>query len=75
MSPTFVSDYSLIPVVLNPISPAFNSSISQADEFSTSEGPLGVKYYLKDFYTNFISGKMNMKKFIWMPPMMVFLVC
>ncbi len=38
----------------------FNPSIPQAEEFSISDGPLGINFYLKNFYTNFISGKMNM---------------
>ncbi len=37
----------------------FHSQISHAQNFTTTEGPENIGYYLKDFYTNYIKGEMR----------------
>jgi superfamily II DNA or RNA helicase len=41
---------------------SFHSMIGAARDFTTSEGPVNIGYHLDNFYTNFIEGKMGMKK-------------
>ena len=41
---------------------SFHSIIGAARDFTTSEGPINIGYHLDNFYTNFIEGKMGMKK-------------
>ena len=40
----------------------FHGKISQAESFTTSEGPESINYYLNNFYTNYIEGKMRISK-------------
>lgn len=41
---------------------SFHSNLNRAEKFTQGDGPDGIKYYLKSFFTSFVSGKMSMRK-------------
>lgn len=41
---------------------SFHSKLNRAELFTKNDQPESIKYYLRDFFTSFVSGKMSMRK-------------